>query len=72
MQLYQRYELQGTQIVTTTEIDDLLAFEYDIEIRPDFDHTALINNATPLIDHPYFKTEAWTAEINFWKYSGSI
>ena len=81
LQLYQRYELQGTQIVTTTEIDDLLAFEYDIEIRPDFDHTALLSHGFPddlEVEKqgnkwfPYFKTEAWTAEVNFWKYSGSI
>jgi len=86
LQFYQRNELQGNQIVTTTEIDDVLAFEYDIEIRPDFDHTALMGaprNQTPpdsgyfsglpsLGDHPYFKTDDWTAEVSFWKHSGSI
>lgn len=84
LQFYQRNNLEGCEIVTTAEIDDVLAFDYDIEIRPAFDHTALMRgNQTPpdnryfsglpsLGDHPYFKSEEWTDEVNFWKHSGSI
>jgi hypothetical protein len=70
-QFYQRNSLEGCKIVTTAEIDDVLAFEYDIDILPEFDHTALFSNEKP-VEHPYFKTDDWTAEVNFWKYSGSI
>ena len=68
---YQRNDLEGCEVVTTAVIDDYLDFNYEIDIRPAFDHTALFSdNRTP--DHPCFKTDDWKAEVNFWKYSGSI
>tara|TARA_R110000744_G_scaffold63453_1_gene130580 strand:- start:4466 stop:5023 length:558 start_codon:yes stop_codon:yes gene_type:complete len=67
-----RNSLINSKIVTTAEIDDVLAFDYDIEIRPGYDYTALHSRRLPAIDHDYFKTEKWLAEVNFWKHSGSI
>ena len=70
---YQRNELEGCEVVTTAVIDDYLDFNYEIEIRPAFDHLALFTSVEAArLGHDYFKTDDWTAEVNFWKHSGSL
>jgi len=73
LEFYTRNNLDDcdTEVVSTTNIDDVLDFDYGINILPAFDHTALLcdldREAKTLPD-----TQRWKDEVNFWKYYDAI